>query len=42
MDCLPFAVQTLVRIYFLKLRLGLTDLAMKEAQRDGPLYCRFA
>lgn len=38
----PFAVQTMLRIYFMQQWFGLSDPAMKEALHDVPLYRQFA
>ena len=36
-----FALETMLRIYFLQQWFGLSDPAMEEALHDTPLYCEF-
>jgi hypothetical protein len=38
----PFAVETMLRIYYLQQWFGLSDPAMEEALHDVPLYREFA
>ena len=38
----PFALETMLRVYFMQQWFGLSDPAMEEALHDVPLYCQFA